>query len=404
MSELPDPERRVWLLDALTALVAQAGREHFVCAPIVLPTPRHFPDRYSQDRGGVRRLLRRLHRYADLDDLRPHVDLFDERPPDLHGLVRAERHEGAAGLFLGLEGDDAYYGADRNLLGDPVGLTAALAHEVAHAFRARHDLACDDLAREEPLTDLTSVYLGFGVLSASASLRHRARMRDAFASEWSTQRLGYLAPSEHCFLLAAQAHVRGPERADPRELAAHLGPNQAASFRAALRWLAEHAADLPTRLGLPDRAAWPPQDSLDELTSPLPDQPDEAPAPTPTAPRPNLGRPVFRVWRRPGADRYLPILSILIATVVLVFILDEPAVQVVTLVVAAAAIVRTGRYRIPRCSDPACRTPLPLPNGVCPRCGGAIRGDILHADARLAAEEALPQGRSSDPGKPRPRA
>ncbi len=402
MSELPDPERRAWLLDALAELVAQAGREHFVCAPIVLPTPRYFPDRYAEDRGGVRRLLRRLHRYADLDDLRPHVDLFDDRPPDLHGLVRAERHEGAAGLFLGLEGDDAYYGADRNLLGDPVGLTAALAHEVGHAFRARHDLACDDLAREEPLTDLTSLYLGFGVLSASASLRHRSRMRDAFASEWSTQRLGYLAPSEHCFLLAAQAHVRGPERADPRELAAHLGPNQAASFRAALRWLAEHAPDLPTRLGLPERAAWPPLDSLAELTSPLADDPDDVPTPAPPPPLPKAGHPVFRVWRRPGADRYLPILAVVVAAVFLFISVDELAVRVVILVVAAAAIVRTGRYRIPRCSEPSCRRPLPLPKGPCPGCGGTIRGDILHADARLAAEEALPPARTRDARDPRP--
>lgn len=398
---LPEPERRTFLLAALGDLLRGAGWQQFVSAPIVLPIAAHFPERWSPDVVGVRRLIRRLFHYADLS-LDAHVELFEGRPPQVDSLglrlgASATHHRGAAGLYFGTHDGVAHFGADAGLLDDAGSVTATLAHEVAHAFRERHDLCEPDPTLEEQLTDLTTIYLGFGVLNTNAALRHRSGVsRDAmFSHQWSTQRLGYLSPQEMCFLLAAQAHLRGPARADVREIAAHLEPNQAAWFRVAFKWLAVHAQDLAAELGLPPAAEWPPPADLAALSRPLADTDDPvtsriAPLVDVDVPPPDPVRPVFRVWRRPWSDRLLVVLVVVLtATVAGVELRRDPVALGLVVTLALLAVVATGHYLRPRCSDPACQARLTRAATACPRCRGTIAGDLEFADQRLAAEETL---------------
>lgn len=393
---LPAPDRRAWLLDALRELLRRTEWEHFVCSPIVLPRPEYFPDRWTESAAGAHRLLRRLFCFADLEELAPHVELFDDgRPPRQYGETHSVHHKGTAGLFLGIAGGVAYFGAAAELLADPGGITATLAHEVAHAYRAHHGLCVDELDVEEQLTDLTTIFLGFGILSANAALRHRSGFGDEgiFSHQWSVQRLGYLSPQELCFVLAAQAHVRGPARAPVRSIADHLEPNQASFFRAALRWFARERPGLAAELGLPPPDAWPPPDGLAHLTRPLADDPagpaDADDPPRPPAPLPNAGRPVFRVWRRERGETFPLDLVLVIAAALALATGVAFAVQLGVTAAAGLGLALSVRRLRPRCSDPACRTPLARAAATCPGCGGTVAGDLNHASERLAAEEAL---------------
>jgi hypothetical protein len=394
---LPEPERRTWLLAALADLLRGADWRQFVGTPIVLPRPEHFPERWTPDLRGVRLLIRRLMRFADLE-LAVHVELFEGRPPHIDSLgmrlgAAATHHRGAAGLYFGTHAGVAHFGADVGMLDDPAGVTATLAHEVAHAYRERHDLADADPAVEEQLTDLTAVFLGFGVLTANASLRHRSGpVKDRLLGhQWSTQRLGYLDPQDLCFLLAVQVHLR---RASAREIASHLETNQAAFFKAALKWLAADKPDLDAELGLPPVATWPKLDDLAPLLRPLDDDlqgddpddddPDDIPAADESA-----VRLVFRVWRRPWSDRLPLVLAIFFAAVLAIALLPrDPIGLTLVATLAALAVVATGHRRSPVCSDPTCRTAIPRAAHVCPGCGGAVAGDLDFADQRLATEEA----------------
>ncbi|MCS0603932.1 hypothetical protein NX794_22370 [Streptomyces sp. LP11] len=80
---------------------------------------------------------------------------------------------------------------------------AALAHEVAHVYLHRLDLAFPTTAENEILTDTVTTYLGAGWL-----------LLDAFRQDGvSSQKLGYLTPEEFGYVLAKRALLFGEDPA-----------------------------------------------------------------------------------------------------------------------------------------------------------------------------------------------
>jgi hypothetical protein len=112
----------------------------------------------------------------------------------------------------------------------PDTLVAVLAHETAHAWRDVHALEVFDRAAEELLTDLTTVYLGFGVLTTNAAWQFRAS-GDGLSSSWEKQETGYLDFRTFAYLLALVAHARDIGWWDRTRLSWKLSPNQRAAFR-----------------------------------------------------------------------------------------------------------------------------------------------------------------------------
>ena len=248
MELLPDGPARAWLIDQLAALIAAAGVEPFVSAPVVLPDDRFFPDPWTPDEAGVARLLRRVMALAGLGDLdlTLEIDEFAAPAGEVAQDGRASGHEGTAAWFAGIEGAVCTFGVDVRQLRDPVGLVGTLAHEVAHAYRHHHRLRHDERDLEERLTDLTTVYLGFGILTANSSLQF-ASGTTAFGSWYRRSARGYLSPQAMTYLLGAAAVARGD---DQRAVARRLAANQAACFRAACADVGDRDL-LCARLGLP---------------------------------------------------------------------------------------------------------------------------------------------------------
>ncbi len=401
---LPPPEEQAWLLGALGDLNRALGARHFLEAPLLTPDGQAFPDPFTPDAAGVETLLRRLLQYAGLKSLDVDVQTYDN--PDVvdeldeTGRPKRWRHEGAAAWFAGLERGTAFFGVDEANLGDPATLVGTLCHEVAHAFRAHHKIALGDADEEERLTDVTTIYLGFGILTTNASYRYRSEggLDGVFAvTQWSHQRVGYLAPEAMSFLLAAQATARGLRGRELRQLGGRLHTNQAGFFRAACGVLAAQR-DLARTLDLPGIA---PQ-RLVPVAAPVPlppklrvVRPDDA---QPQGPRPapddirglNIGRRTFRIRR----TRAVPFGALGAALAVLLVVLLRARVgfRLALLLGAAAFVVCLViglRRRWDYCSDPDCRADLAPDATVCPRCGGTISGTLSHPNERLEAEERL---------------
>lgn len=86
---------------------------------------------------------------------------------------------------------------------EPEVMVAVMAHELAHVLLLGDGKISRDLDRMEPLTDLMTVFCGFGVLSANAAhIYDRGRQA----------RHGYLSQREYGYALAVWSTERGEKK------------------------------------------------------------------------------------------------------------------------------------------------------------------------------------------------
>jgi hypothetical protein len=274
-------------------------------------------------------------------------------------------------------------------------IAGVLAHEVAHAFRQRRGLVVDDPDEEELLTDLTTIYLGFGILTANARWRFRkgGELQGAYAvTRWVTTAAGYLPAQGFSFALTAQLVARDPAPREWKRVLAALETNQRAFAEAALEKLAADRERLTTALALPDRTGWPPPVAPDSILRPLPPPPEfEEWGDTEEDTTWNAGHPVFRVRESHVVlSTVLPGLIFGIGGMALTGVLWGSQSGFWAGAAGAAIGLRTGlKGRCDVCSDPECKAKIPEPAATCPGCGGTVAGRIDNPDQRLEAEERL---------------
>lgn len=386
MQHLPGTEEQEWILDGLASLIRRAGLAPFVSAPVVETSRRYFPEGYSPTLPSVDRLARRLMQYAGLGDLDVALEPFEADDAD-------DRHTLA--YYQGIEKGVATFGLNVGQVANLEPIAGVLAHEVAHAFRQRRRLSVDDPEEEELLTDLTTVYLGFGVLTANARwlFRSGGEQQGAYAvTAWITTAAGYLPPQAFSFALAAQLVARDPAPREWKRVLAALETNQRAFAETALETLASDRERLLHRLALPDRSGWPQPVAPDSILRPLPPPPEfEEWGDTEEDTTWNAGHPVFRVRESHVVlSTILPSLIFGIGGMVLTGVLWGTQSGFWAGAFGAAIGLRTGlKGRCDLCSDPACKTKIPEPAATCPGCGGTVAGRIDHPDQRLEAEERL---------------
>lgn len=163
------------------------------------------------------------------------VDLVaDDNPlaaPSALSLAMVAPQKHAVGTF-GAAGNRVQISYVPSLLKQPGQLIATFAHELAHylLLAARTRPPCDD-DETEFLTDLTAVYLGFGVFLANGRFRFEA-LKDGPLQGWRMGRMGYLPEADLIFALSLFIEAK---EADPALALAHLKPHLAAMLKRALR-------------------------------------------------------------------------------------------------------------------------------------------------------------------------
>ncbi len=391
---LPPPEARTFLLEQLAALIAARGIGHLTRAPLVQPHEGFFPDPWAGGEASVRRLVRRLLHYTGIKDIPVVVHVLDE------GTVAA----GTGGAsFEGYRKGALEFAVQSGAMRDPMVVVSALARAVSEAYRRVHRLPIGNDTQHQRLVDVTAVYLGFGLLTANAALRHAGS-----GGGWGRKgnrmrtRLGVLDPQSVGFLLAVQLEVRGIRGRARRTVLRELSANPAGFVRAAFPVLERLDPPLAEQLDVPPVDQWPPAPDLEALTAPFEDaEQDEDPQQEERKDEDrgvtgmNDGRPVFRV-ERSKALRLAKMLAL--PTVMLGMLAGRMNVGIeIPMWQAGAAAVGLGALGLiigrmlpdRRCSEPKCGTELDPEMETCPRCGGTVKGVISHPRERLAAEEAL---------------
>jgi len=256
-TSLPTPERRAFIVSGLESLRAARGDVSFLRGRIFEAGDRDFPDRWEPTAEGARRLALRVLAHAGLGDLGADMVGYRHDRPKTDSLIATSAtntwHAGTAAWFAGIDPVSGVcsFGIDLDGLGDAASVVGTICHEVAHAYRHVHDLWIDDRELDEEMTDLTTVFLGFGLLTTNAAYVYRSGGVEGTVFrgvEWSHSQRGYLTVAEMAYALAYQVQLREREgeRGLARRVAAGLAPTQRACFDAALEERGVRRRLLPT--------------------------------------------------------------------------------------------------------------------------------------------------------------
>lgn len=244
MFGLPKPKLRIsqdekrFIDDSFRRLAALLGAHRLLKATVVLPTDEHFPDPYDRSEIYLQRMFSRVAARMEVDpasvDLRLFASAYDlarDITPYYFG-----NDSGAAGLYYHDPEKSPHIEINEKELKDPMALVAVLAHELGHIILLRPGLVDRGEADMEPLNDLLTIFLGFGIFTANAAFRFKQH-NDYASQGWSTRRIGYLSEEQLGYGLARFAYERGESKPS---WAKFLTTNVASSFKRSAAWLADN--------------------------------------------------------------------------------------------------------------------------------------------------------------------
>lgn len=227
-----------WIQDSMSWLATTFEADDLSRA-VVLPTAEYFPPPYDGSDADMRAAVHKVAKYMGVQAPRLTVTFSDELK-DINernrALPVAGGHRGAAGVYEQHKGKNVIT-LDRSNATKPARLLAVIAHELAHVRLLGERKIPASRKDGEPLTDLTTIFLGMGIFTANAAFEF-TRYSGASTSGWSTSKLGYLTERMFGYGLACHAWLRE----EPRPAwAKYLDTNPRAYLKHGLRYLARSA-------------------------------------------------------------------------------------------------------------------------------------------------------------------
>jgi len=204
-------------------------------ATVMLPVNEHFPDPYDKSEEAVVSLFRRIANRMSIDPDTIKLDFFDDSSTVTRELVPSASGKGAApaGLYHHDSETKTHVLINTSQFENPDRLIATLAHEIGHVILLRPGLVERHEEDMEPLNDLLTVFLGFGVFNANSAFQFKQFSNDQ-TQGWSVNRQGYLSEELFGYALARFAFERG-EMNPP--WVKYLATNIRAYFKRSLAWL-----------------------------------------------------------------------------------------------------------------------------------------------------------------------
>lgn len=239
-SKLPiTEERRRWIDRSFVRLGGLLGVDRLLDAPLVLPTPDYFPDRYDGSEAALRAMFSRIASYMRVEPSEVEVALFATAEHLTSTLVPfySGGSSGAAGLYEHDPSARAQIAVDESQMKDPMTLVATIAHELGHVILLRPGLVGRDEPDMEPLNDLVTIFLGFGIFTANSAFRF-AQHQDGRSRGWSARRLGYLSEEDLGYALARFAYERGEMKP---EWVSFLATNVKTFTKRSAAWLTQNS-------------------------------------------------------------------------------------------------------------------------------------------------------------------
>ena len=226
---------RFWVDDGLVRLSQLLGRRRMLEARVMRPTAEDFPDRFDGSEAALQLMFLRVAGCMSVDPDLVELQVFsDSTESTLESIpFAARRSSSPGGVYAESPGHKKLVAVHQRQLRDPLSLIAVLAHELGHVILLGGGLVDREAEDMEPLNDLLTVFLGFGIFNANAAFQF-SQYTSTDSQGWSTQRLGYLPERVWGYALARFAIERGEN--DP-EWSKFLATNIRSYFKSSIKWL-----------------------------------------------------------------------------------------------------------------------------------------------------------------------
>jgi hypothetical protein len=251
------PAVQTWTESSMRWFTDEFGTE-VLQRDVILPTAGFIPPGYSATPDEIRAVVSHLCILMLVDPARVKIDLFDgsaqKQKAARLGKSRTVGH-------FHMEDGRAIISLDSSETSDPLLLTAIAVHEICHVKLLGEGRISSRRADQERLTDLLTVFFGFGVFSTNAALRFVRASRgwsvvpqgdfddltlNAARRNDSYNRLGYLKSQEFGYAMACFCWLR--HETDPA-WARTLNPGPLTYLKQGLAYLARNSAndEFPTQ-------------------------------------------------------------------------------------------------------------------------------------------------------------
>jgi hypothetical protein len=231
-------EQQKWVDQSFVRLASLLGANRLLEAIVILPTPKHFPDPYDCTEAELQQMFRRVAEAMNVDASQIDIELFSSEHDLSSSLIPffSGKSSGAGGLYFHDGEERPIIAVNQAELKDPMALVAILAHEIGHIILLRPGFVGRDEPDMEPLNDLLTLFLGFGIFTANSAFRF-AQYTTNDSQGWSSQRLGYLEEPVLGYALARFAYERHEEKP---AWASFVKSNISPYMKRSLAWLLHH--------------------------------------------------------------------------------------------------------------------------------------------------------------------
>jgi len=252
-----DPARQRWLESSFRWFVDEFGAE-ILHHDAVLPTAQFLTDAgYAGSADQIETLVARVSELMQVDRSLIRLELFDGSAEQKEAAKTGRSR--AVGHFR-VEDGRAIIALDQSESTDPTHLTAIAVHELCHLRLQGEGRVRPGRPDGERLTDLLTVYFGFGIFTTNAAMRFARAERGwslipfgelddrtlNAARHEGYHRLGYLSSEEFGYALACYSWLR---RERHPSWAHYVNPGPLVHLRQGLAYLAHCSVDaeLPTQ-------------------------------------------------------------------------------------------------------------------------------------------------------------
>lgn len=237
--ELLDLEIRKWIENNMLWLEQEFPEPLITDRKIFIPTDSDLPIQWNGSKENVKEVLNIIARSMHINPEDIELDYFDNGLTELNSggstifIETNPEDTNAAGLYQENESGKFEVSLDIEILDKPEALVATLAHELCHVKLLGEKRLEEN---DEHLTDLTTVFFGFGIFNANTAFEYHQSF-----DRWGYSKSGYLRQEEWAYALALLAYMR---EEDNPEWSKYLNKTIKKDFERSLKYMLDNEQEI----------------------------------------------------------------------------------------------------------------------------------------------------------------